>query len=61
VGRDRLAPRLLSPVWRNRATNEQKRIGWEMAVRIEKIIATVLQEAHERQTQEVMDTLSEGP
>jgi hypothetical protein len=32
-----------------------------MAVRIEKIVATVLQEAHERQTQEVMDTLSEGP
>lgn len=30
-----------------------------MAVRIEKIIATVLQEAHERQTQEVVDTLSE--
>jgi hypothetical protein len=30
------------PVWRNRATKEQKQIGWEMAVRIEKIIATVL-------------------
>ncbi len=48
------------PAWRNRATEEQKRIGWEMAVRIEKIIVTVLHEAHERQTQEVMDTLSEG-
>src|SRR3712207_819783 len=49
------------PDWRNRATEEQKRIGWEIAVRIEKIIATVLYEAHERQTEEVMDTLSEGP
>ncbi len=27
------------PVWRNRATEEQKREGWEMAVHIEKIIA----------------------
>ena len=49
------------PAWRNRATEEQKRRGWEMAVRIEKIIATVLHEAHEQQTQEVTDTLSEGP
>ena len=32
------------PAWRNRATEEQKREGWEMAVRIEKIIATVLRE-----------------
>ena len=32
-----------------------------MAVRIEKIIATVLDEAHERQVEEAMDTLSEGP
>jgi hypothetical protein len=49
------------PAWRNRATEEYKRIGWEMAVRIERIIATVLDEAHEQQTEEVMDTLSEGP
>ena len=49
------------PAWRNRATAEQKRKGWEMAVRIEKIVATVLHEAHERQTEEVMDMLSEGP
>src|SRR5215210_2944205 len=48
------------PAWRNRATVEQKRRGWEMAVRIEKIIVTVLHEAHRRQTQEAMDTLSEG-
>src|SRR5918995_6780212 len=47
--------------WRNRATAEQKREGWEMAVRIEKIIATVLDEAHKRQVEEVMETLSEGP
>jgi hypothetical protein len=40
---------------------EQKTIGWEMAVRIEKIIVTVLHEAHERQTEEVIDILSEGP
>jgi hypothetical protein len=49
------------PVWRNRATEEQKRIGWEMAVRIEKINATVLDEAHKRQVEEVMGTLQEGP
>ena len=47
--------------WRNRATEEKKKIGWEMAVRIEKIVVTVLHEAHERQTEEVMDMLSEGP
>ncbi len=49
------------PAWRNRATKEQKREAREMAVRIEKIIATVLHEAHERQVEEVMDTLEEGP
>ena len=49
------------PAWRSRATEEQKREGWEMAVRIEKIIATVLDEAHKRQVEEVMDTLEEGP
>ena len=49
------------PVWRNRAPEEQKRIGWEMAVRIEKILCTVLNEAHKQQTEEVMKALSEGP
>jgi len=49
------------PAWRNRATAEQKKRGWEMAVRIEKILATVLDEAHKRQTEEVTDILSEGP
>jgi hypothetical protein len=48
------------PAWRNRGTVEQKRIGWEMAVRIEKIVATVLDEAHKRQVEEVIETLSEG-
>jgi len=32
-----------------------------MAAGIEKIIATVLDEAHKRQAEEVMETLSEGP
>ena len=32
-----------------------------MAMRIEKIIATVLDEAHKRQVEEVMDILKEGP
>ena len=49
------------PAWRHRATEEQKHIGWEMAVRIEKILCTVLHEAHERQVEETMETLSEGP
>ncbi len=49
------------PAWRNRATEEQKRIGWEMAVRIEKIIVAVLHEAHRRQVEETMETLTEGP
>ena len=31
-----------------------------MAVRIEKILCTVLDEAHERQVEETMETLSEG-
>ena len=49
------------PAWRNRATAEQKRKGWEMAVRIEKILCTVLDEAHKRQVEETTETLSEGP
>ena len=49
------------PAWRNRATVEQKRVGWDMAVRIEKILCTVLDQAHERQVEEIIETLSEGP
>ncbi len=45
----------------NRATEEQKQVGWEMAVRIEKILCTVLHEAHERQVEKTITTLSEGP
>jgi hypothetical protein len=32
-----------------------------MAVRIEKIVTTVLHEAHKRQVEEAMETLEEGP
>jgi hypothetical protein len=49
------------PAWRNRATEEQKRKGWEMAVRIEKILCTVLDETHKQQVEETTETLSEGP
>ena len=49
------------PDWRNRATAEQKQVGWEMAVRIEKIICTILNKAHERQVEETMNTPSKGP
>ena len=49
------------PAWRSRATEEQKRIGWEMAVRIERIIATVHDEAHKRRVEEVMETLGYAP
>ena len=45
----------------SRATEEQKRVGWEMWVRMEKIIAAVLREAHRRQVGETMDALEEGP
>ena len=40
--------------WRQTPTPVEE-IGWEMAVRIEKIVASVLKEAHERQVEEVMD------
>jgi hypothetical protein len=36
-------------------------MGWEMAVSIEKILCTVLQEGHERQVEEAKNTLFEGP
>ena len=47
--------------WRNQATEEQKRIGWELAVRIEKVICTVLHKAHRLQVEETMETLAGGP
>ena len=43
--------------WRNRTTAGQKRKDWEAAVRIEKIIVTVLHAAHARQVEEVMDKI----
>ncbi len=49
------------PAWRNRATEEQKQIGWDMVVRIEKIVCMVLHEAHRRQVEETMDTFAKGP
>ena len=48
-------------IWRSRADEERKRVGWEMWVRMEKIIATVLREAYERQVEEAMEALGEGP
>jgi hypothetical protein len=48
-------------IWRERATEEQKRVGWEMWVRMEKIVCQVLRESHERQIEETMDALFEGP
>ncbi len=35
-------------VWRSRATAEQKKVSWEMRVRTEKIIATVLEETRKK-------------
>ena len=48
-------------IWRHRATEEQKRVGWEMWVRMDKIMCAVLRETHERHIQETMDALSAGP
>ena len=48
-------------IWRHRATEEHKRVGWEMWVRMDKIMCAVLREAHERQIEETMDVLSDGP
>ena len=61
MGRYGVAPGLLSPALRHQATAEQKRRDWETAVRVEKIIYTVLHEAHERQIEETMATLSGRP
>ncbi len=47
-------------LWRSRATEERKRVGWEMWVRMKKIVAAVLQEAHEWQVGEALDALEEG-
>lgn len=47
--------------WRNHATSEQKQVGWEMWVRMERIICTVLEQARQKQIDETMDALEEGP
>ena len=48
-------------IWRSRATEEQKRVGWEMWVRMEKIIAVVLHKANKQQVDETMGVGAEGP
>ena len=48
-------------LWRNRASEKRKRVGWEMWVRMDKIMCAVLREAYERQIEETMDALSDGP
>jgi hypothetical protein len=60
LGHDGVAANYDPVQWRNRATEEQKRIGWEMWVRMDKIMCTVLREAHERQIEETMDALADG-
>jgi hypothetical protein len=47
-------------VWRSHATEEQRRIGWEVWVQMEKIVCTVLNAAHERQIEVTMDAFEEG-
>ncbi len=46
-------------VWRHRATAEQKRAGWEMWVRMEKILCAVLNAAHEQQIEETSTLMSD--
>ena len=48
-------------LWRNRATEEQKRVGWETWVRMDRVMYAVLREAHERQVEEAMEAPGEGP
>ncbi len=46
---------------RSDVSEEQKRVGWEMFVFIEKILVTDLREALKRQAGEIIDVLSDGP
>jgi len=48
-------------VWKTRPRKEQKRIDWELAVRIERTLATVLNEAHKQQAEKVIKTFSKRP
>src|SRR3712207_9200930 len=45
------------PIWPREAEED----SWEMEVRIEKILCTVLHVAYQRQVEETMDTPAEGP
>jgi hypothetical protein len=45
----------------SRVTEEQKRRGWEMFVRTEKILVKVLHAALKQQAEEAMDALSDRP
>lgn len=40
---------------------QQKRIGWEVAVRKAKILCTVLHKAQEKQVKEILNILSKRP
>ncbi len=46
---------------RSDVPEEEKRVGWEMFVFIEKILVTVLHEGLKRQAGETMDALFDGP
>lgn len=61
VGLDGVAPRLRPLPLEEQGHEEQKREGWEMWVRMDKILCAVLREAHERQLDETMDALEDGP
>ena len=61
AGQDGPAPCHDPRVWRIWADEEQKRVGREMWVRMEKVVAVVLHEAHRLQIEEAMDALEEGP
>ena len=60
VGRHGVAQRLLPTCLEKSGTQEQKQMGWEMAVRIEKILCTVLSGALKRQVEETVETLLRG-
>lgn len=47
--------------WDGGPNEEQQLKGWEMFIRMEKILATVLHETLIQQVGETMDALSEGP
>jgi hypothetical protein len=48
-------------VWRDRATEEHNRQGWEKWVRMDRIMCAVPRGAHERQAEEAMGALEDGP